>query len=46
VRIDNKLSRILNNQGAIQKNDIADLMGYLALFAVTQNWLDFADLID
>jgi hypothetical protein len=46
VRIDDKLSRILNNAGEIRKNDVADLMGYLSLLAVAQGWLDFADLID
>jgi hypothetical protein len=46
VRLDDKLSRILHNQGDIRKNDVADLMGYLSLLAVSQGWLDFADLID
>jgi hypothetical protein len=46
VRIDDKLSRIINNQGEIRKNDIADLMGYLALLSVAQGWLNFTDLID
>jgi hypothetical protein len=46
VRIDDKLRRILNHQGEIRKNDSADLMGYLALLAVTQDWLEFADLVD
>jgi hypothetical protein len=34
LRLDDKLSRILHNQGDIRKNDVADLMGYLALLAV------------
>jgi hypothetical protein len=46
VRIDDKVSRIQHNQGEIRKNDVADLMGYLALLAVAQDWLDFADLVD
>jgi hypothetical protein len=46
VRIDDKISRIMNNGGQIRKNDVADLMGYLALFSVSQSWLDFSDLID
>ncbi len=46
VRIDDKISRIMNNGGAIRKNDVADLMGYLALLSVSQGWTDFADLID
>ena len=46
VRIDDKISRIMNGGGAVRKNDVADLMGYLALFSVSQGWLDFSDLID
>jgi len=46
VRIDDKISRIMNSDGTIRKNDVADLMGYLALFSVSQNWLDFSELID
>jgi hypothetical protein len=46
VRIDDKISRIMNNSGEIRKNDVADLMGYLALLAVSQDWLDFSDLVD
>ena len=46
VRIDDKISRIMNSGGAVRKNDVADLMGYLALFSVSQEWLDFSDLID
>jgi hypothetical protein len=46
VRIDDKISRIMNNGGTVRKNDVADLIGYLALLSVSQNWLDFSDLID
>ena len=46
VRIDDKISRIMNNGGAIRKNDVADLMGYLALLSVSQGWLGFSDLVD
>ena len=46
VRIDDKISRIMNSNGEVRKNDVADLIGYLALFSVSQNWLDFSDLID
>ena len=46
VRIDDKISRIMNSGGAVRKNDAADLMGYLALLSVSQNWTDFTDLID
>jgi hypothetical protein len=46
VRIDDKISRIMNNNGEIRKNDVADLIGYLALLSVSQEWLDFSDLVD
>jgi hypothetical protein len=46
VRIDDKLSRIINNKGEIRKNDVADLIGYLVLLSISQDWLDFSDLID
>jgi hypothetical protein len=46
VRIDDKISRIMNNGSQIRKNDIADLIGYLALLSVSQGWFDFSDLID
>jgi len=46
VRMDDKISRIMNSDGAIRKNDVADLMGYLVLFSISQDWLDFSDLID
>ena len=46
LRLDDKISRIMNNNGEVRKNDVADIMGYLALFSVSQNWLDFSDLID
>ncbi len=46
IRIDDKLSRIRNSHGVIRKNDVADLIGYLALLSVSQDWTDFSDLID
>lgn len=46
VRIDDKISRITNNDGEPRKNDVADLMGYLALLAVSRGWFDFSDLVD
>jgi hypothetical protein len=46
VRLDDKLNRIIQSGGDIRKNDVADLMGYLALFAVSQGWTDFNDLLD
>lgn len=46
VRIDDKISRIMYNGCDLRKNDVADLIGYLALLAVSQGWTDFSDLID
>lgn len=45
VRLDDKLSRIKNSE-TLRKNDIADLVGYLLLLCVHQEWNDFSDLID
>lgn len=45
IRIDDKLSRIKNGD-ELRKNDVADLMGYLVLKCVEQNWFDFKDQID
>jgi hypothetical protein len=46
IRLDDKLSRIRNSYGVIRKNDVADLIGYLALLSVSQDWTDFSDLLD
>jgi len=46
VRIDDKLGRVMNSDGDARKNDVADLIGYLALYSVSRGWLDFSDLID
>jgi hypothetical protein len=46
VRIDDKISRIMNRGGEMRKNDVADLMGYLALLSISYGWLDFTDQID
>jgi hypothetical protein len=45
IRLDDKLKRIKNGD-AIRKNDVSDLMGYLALLCIEKDWLDFSDLID
>lgn len=45
VRLDDKISRIANSD-TIRKNDISDLIGYLMLYCVTQNWIDFKDQVD
>lgn len=44
-RCDEKLARIRNSP-ELRKNDICDLMGYLVLLCVQQNWTTFEDLID
>jgi len=44
-RLDDKLMRI-KNSNELRRNDIIDLMGYLGLYLVSQNWLDNKDLID
>jgi len=43
-RIDDKLSRIKGSE--IRKNDVADLMGYLAHLCRLRGWTDFNDLKD
>jgi len=45
VRLDDKISRIQNSE-EIRKNDLVDFMGYLVLYCVSQDWLDFRELID
>lgn len=44
-RIDDKLSRIKNST-ELRKNDVVDLMGYLALVCVEKEWISFSDLLD
>lgn len=44
-RMDDKLSRIKNSD-VLRKNDIVDLMGYLAILCINKEWTDFTDLID
>ena len=45
VRLDDKISRIQNSDD-LRKNDIADMIGYLALLCVAKQWVDFKDLLD
>ena len=45
IRLSDKLARIKNAE-ELRKNDVSDLMGYLALLCVEKDWLDFDDLID
>ena len=43
-RLDDKLMRIKNSD-ELRKNDVFDLMGYLTLLCVAEDW-EFDDLID
>lgn len=45
VRLDEKLQRVMNSDH-LRKNDIVDIIGYLVLVAIDEDWLDFDDLID
>lgn len=45
IRLDDKLKRIKESSD-IRKNDVADLMGYLALYCVSQGWVNFDDQVD
>lgn len=45
TRLDDKLSRVKNSDD-LRKNDIADIIGYIALLCVSCGWSDFSDLID
>jgi hypothetical protein len=46
VRLDDKLGRIMANEGEPRKNDFFDLIGYLVLFCASKGWTDFSDLLD
>lgn len=47
VRMDDKLSRIKNRtEPELKKNDVADFMGYLLIYAESRGWTDFSELID
>jgi hypothetical protein len=37
VRIDDKLNRVMNNQGYAGDNDIDDLIGYLVLYKIAKS---------
>ena len=45
TRLDDKLSRI-KNADELRKNDIVDLIGYLLLLCINNDWTDFQDLLD
>jgi hypothetical protein len=44
-RMDDKLNRIKNSD-VLRKNDIVDLMGYLAILCINKKWTKFNELID
>ena len=44
-RLDDKLARVKNG-GELQKNDIADLIGYLTLVCVEKKWDNFEEFKD
>jgi hypothetical protein len=45
VRLDDKLARIKNSD-SLRKNDVSDLIGYLALLCVSEGWTDFKEFMD
>ena len=45
VRLDDKLMRV-KNCSELRKNDVADLLGYLTLLCISEDWLNFDELID
>jgi len=48
-RIDDKLGRVkitTEKEIPMRKNDVVDLIGYLFLLCIKNNWIDFQDLID
>jgi hypothetical protein len=45
TRLDDKLKRVQNGE-ELRKNDVADIIGYLLLLCVRQEWTDFDDLLD
>lgn len=45
IRLDDKISRIRNGK-EVRKNDVVDVMGYLALLCVANEWFDFSEYMD
>lgn len=45
VRLDDKLNRV-KNSSIFRKNDISDIIGYLILLCIHENWTNFSDLVD
>lgn len=47
TRLDDKMSRVINSDnGELRKNDVSDIVGYLVLLCISNEWLDFKDQID
>ena len=44
ARLDDKLRRIKNSD-ELRKNDVADVMGYIALLLISKNWLEFEEFL-
>lgn len=44
-RLDDKLGRI-EKSSELKKNDISDVFGYIALLLISNDWLEFNDLLD
>ena len=45
TRLDDKLARVKNST-ELKKNDVADLIGYLTLICVENNWSNFDEFKD
>jgi hypothetical protein len=45
IRLDDKLMRV-KNSSELRKNDVADLLGYLTLLCISEDWLNFDELVD
>jgi len=45
IRLDDKLSRIKNGK-ELSKNNVVDIMGYLTLLCVKEQWTDFSEFMD
>ena len=46
IRLDDKMSRIMNSEEGLRKNDVADILGYLTLYCVEKEWWDFEEMMD
>jgi hypothetical protein len=44
-RLDDKLCRIKNSD-LLRKDDVTDILGYVALLMISNGWMEFDDLLD